>query len=129
MARENRRESREKQEKFQSFSRPKLKITRISAAGEVYIDYKDTESLRKKLICDQIGAGEVHFVQALFVILQSMLFTLFEGFEGGGVAEEVGDAGGEFGPGSPGAGGIGGFTAELANPVAERLCGTAMVGL
>jgi len=47
MARENRRESREKQEKFQTFNRPKLKITRTSAAGEVYIDYKDTESLRK----------------------------------------------------------------------------------
>jgi small subunit ribosomal protein S18 len=41
------RERREKQEKFQSFSKPKLKITRTSASGEVYIDYKDTESLRK----------------------------------------------------------------------------------
>ena len=41
------RERREKQEKFQSFNRPKLKITRTSEAGEVYIDYKDTESLRK----------------------------------------------------------------------------------
>ena len=47
MPRENRRESREKQEKFQTFNRPKLKITRTSASGEVYIDYKDTESLRK----------------------------------------------------------------------------------
>jgi small subunit ribosomal protein S18 len=43
------RERREKADKFQSFSRPKLKITRTSAAGEVYIDYKDTESLRKTL--------------------------------------------------------------------------------
>lgn len=43
-----RRESRaEKAEKFQSFSRPKLKITRTSASGKVYIDYKDTESLKK----------------------------------------------------------------------------------
>src|SRR5438093_8488920 len=41
------RERREKAEKFQTFSRPKLKITRTSASGEVYIDYKDTESLRK----------------------------------------------------------------------------------
>ena len=49
MPRENRRESREKQEKFQSFNRPKLKITRTSAAGEVYIDYKDTESLKRTL--------------------------------------------------------------------------------
>ena len=47
MPRENRRESREKQDKFQTFNRPKLKITRTSASGEVYIDYKDTESLRK----------------------------------------------------------------------------------
>ena len=43
------RERREKTDKFQSFNRPKLKITRTSAAGEVYIDYKDTESLRKTL--------------------------------------------------------------------------------
>ena len=43
------RERREKQEKFQSFNRPKLKITRTSEAGEVYIDYKDTESLKKMI--------------------------------------------------------------------------------
>ena len=43
------RERREKAEKFQSFNKPKLKITRTSAAGEVYIDYKDTESLRKTM--------------------------------------------------------------------------------
>ncbi len=43
-----RRESRaDKAEKFQSFSRPKLKITRTSASGKAYIDYKDTESLKK----------------------------------------------------------------------------------
>jgi len=53
MARESRRgggggsERREKTEKFQSFSRPKVKVTRTSASGTVYIDYKDTESLRK----------------------------------------------------------------------------------
>jgi small subunit ribosomal protein S18 len=38
---------RERSEKFQSFNRPKVKITRFSAGGKVYIDYKDTESLRK----------------------------------------------------------------------------------
>jgi small subunit ribosomal protein S18 len=44
----NDRESRgDKAEKFQSFSRPKLKITRTSASGKGYIDYKDTESLKK----------------------------------------------------------------------------------
>ena len=47
MARESARERREKQEKFQTFSRPKVKIARTSASGKVYIDYKDTESLRK----------------------------------------------------------------------------------
>jgi len=47
MQRESSRERREKQEKFQSFNRPKLKITRTSASGKVYIDYKDTESLKK----------------------------------------------------------------------------------
>ncbi len=43
------RERREKADKFQTFSRPKLKITRTSASGEIYIDYKDTESLRKTI--------------------------------------------------------------------------------
>ena len=43
------RERREKSEKFQTFSRPKIKVTRTSADGTVYIDYKDTESLRKMI--------------------------------------------------------------------------------
>jgi small subunit ribosomal protein S18 len=47
MPRERTRERRDKQEKFQTFNRPKLKIARTSASGKVYIDYKDTESLRK----------------------------------------------------------------------------------
>jgi len=38
---------KEKTEKFQTFSRPKIKVARTSAAGKVYIDYKDTESLKK----------------------------------------------------------------------------------
>ena len=41
------RERREKQEKFQTFSRPKVKATKASASGKIYIDYKDTETLRK----------------------------------------------------------------------------------
>jgi small subunit ribosomal protein S18 len=44
-----RRERREKKEQFQSFSKPKIKIARTSAVGKIYIDYKDTESLRKML--------------------------------------------------------------------------------
>ena len=36
-------------EKFQTFQRPKLKVTRTSKSGKIYIDYKDTESLRKFL--------------------------------------------------------------------------------
>ena len=47
MARFENRERRDRSEKFQTFSRPKMKITRTSASGMVYIDYKDTESLRK----------------------------------------------------------------------------------
>jgi small subunit ribosomal protein S18 len=43
------RERREKSEKFQSFNRPKLKITRTSSDGTIYIDYKDTESLKKTI--------------------------------------------------------------------------------
>ena len=47
MRREGGRERGERTEKFQTFSRPKAKIVRFSASGKVYIDYKDTESLRK----------------------------------------------------------------------------------
>ena len=43
------RERREKSEKFQSFNKPKIKIARTSASGLTYIDYKDTESLRKMI--------------------------------------------------------------------------------
>ena len=43
------RERRERKEQFQSFSRPKIKIARHSASGKTYIDYKDTESLRKMI--------------------------------------------------------------------------------
>jgi small subunit ribosomal protein S18 len=46
---ESNRERREKAEKFQTFKRPKLKIARTSASGKTYIDYKDTESLRKMI--------------------------------------------------------------------------------
>jgi small subunit ribosomal protein S18 len=47
--RESARERREKAEKFQSFNRPKLKIAHTSESGTTYIDYKDTESLRKMI--------------------------------------------------------------------------------
>ncbi len=43
------RERRERSDKFQTFNRPKIKVARTSAEGEVYIDYKDTESLRKMI--------------------------------------------------------------------------------
>ena len=47
MAREP-RERRERSDKFQSFSRPKIgKVTRTSASEKVYVDYKDTETLKK----------------------------------------------------------------------------------
>jgi small subunit ribosomal protein S18 len=45
--RESNRERRERSEKFQTFNRPKLKVTRTSKLGAVYVDYKDTESLKK----------------------------------------------------------------------------------
>lgn len=41
-------EGREKSN-FQSFNKPKLKVARTAASGKVYIDYKDTESLRRCL--------------------------------------------------------------------------------
>lgn len=43
------RERREHSEKFQTFSRPKVKVTRVSASGKLYVDYKDTETLRRML--------------------------------------------------------------------------------
>ena len=45
--RESNRERRERNEKFQQMNRPKVKVARTSATGEIYIDYKDTESLKK----------------------------------------------------------------------------------
>ena len=47
MPKETNRERRERAEKFQTFSRPKIKIARYSASGKMYIDYKDTESLKR----------------------------------------------------------------------------------
>lgn len=44
-----RRERREKQDKFQTFQRPKVKCAKTSASGTVYIDYKDTETLKKMI--------------------------------------------------------------------------------
>jgi small subunit ribosomal protein S18 len=47
MAYDGPRERREKKEQFQSFSRPKVKVTRTAQSGKVYVDYKDTETLKK----------------------------------------------------------------------------------
>jgi small subunit ribosomal protein S18 len=44
---ESARERRERSERLQSMNRPKLKVARISGSGTVYIDYKDTESLKR----------------------------------------------------------------------------------
>jgi small subunit ribosomal protein S18 len=46
---------RDRAEKFQSYGRPKMKITKVSANGTTYIDYKDTESLRKMMS----GSGKI----------------------------------------------------------------------
>jgi small subunit ribosomal protein S18 len=43
------RERREKAEKFQTFNRPKVKVARTTADGTIFIDYKDTESLKKMI--------------------------------------------------------------------------------
>ena len=49
MARESNRERRERQEKFQSFSRPKIKVAKTTKSGKTFIDYKDTESLKRMM--------------------------------------------------------------------------------
>jgi small subunit ribosomal protein S18 len=43
------RERRERPEKFQTFNRPKIKVARTSESGVKYMDYKDTESLKKMI--------------------------------------------------------------------------------
>ncbi len=35
--------------RFQTFTRPKVRVAKTSSLGKVYIDYKDVESLRKML--------------------------------------------------------------------------------
>ena len=44
---ESARERRERSERLQSMNRPKLKVARTSGSGTTYIDYKDTESLKR----------------------------------------------------------------------------------
>ena len=43
------RERREKAEKFQTFNRPKVKVAKTTGDGTIFIDYKDTESLKKMI--------------------------------------------------------------------------------
>ena len=43
------RERREKSDKFQTFNRPKVKVAKTTASGTIFIDYKDTESLKKMI--------------------------------------------------------------------------------
>ena len=45
----NNRERRERKEQFQTFSRPKVKVAKTTASGKMFIDYKDTETLRKMI--------------------------------------------------------------------------------
>jgi small subunit ribosomal protein S18 len=48
MPRPDRSERKEKTDKFQSFTpRPKIKVVRTSKDGTIYVDYKDTETLKK----------------------------------------------------------------------------------
>jgi small subunit ribosomal protein S18 len=39
----------QKKPRFQTFSRPKIRVAKTSSVGKVYVDYKDIESLRKML--------------------------------------------------------------------------------
>jgi len=45
--RNSNRERREKTEKFQTFNRPKVNATKQTTGGKTFVDYKDTETLRK----------------------------------------------------------------------------------
>ncbi len=35
--------------RFQTFSRPRVRVAKTSSLGKVYVDYKDVESLKKML--------------------------------------------------------------------------------
>jgi small subunit ribosomal protein S18 len=35
--------------RFQTFQRPKTRVAKVSSLGKVYVDFKDTESLKKLL--------------------------------------------------------------------------------
>ncbi len=35
--------------RFQTFQRPKIRVAKISSLGKVYVDFKDTETLKKML--------------------------------------------------------------------------------
>jgi small subunit ribosomal protein S18 len=38
-----------KKPRFQTFSRPKTRVTKISSLNKVYVDFKDVESMKKML--------------------------------------------------------------------------------
>lgn len=38
-----------KKPRFQTFQRPKTRVAKISSTGKVYVDFKDTETLKKLL--------------------------------------------------------------------------------
>ena len=102
----------------------------VSGVAQELIEDADVALLGgDELVLDQLAGGHVQLVQALLVVFQAVFFAFLECFEGGGVAEEVGDAGGELGPGTPGAGGIGGFATKLADAVAKSLGGSSVFGL
>lgn len=46
---DNNRERRERSEKFQTFSRPKVKVIRLTESGKIFVDYKDTETLKRMM--------------------------------------------------------------------------------
>ncbi len=46
---ESNRERRKRAEKFQTFSRPKVKVCKFTASGKMFVDYKDTETLRRMM--------------------------------------------------------------------------------
>jgi len=43
------KERRDRDDKFQSFQRPHMRVAKVSEKGRRYVDYKDTETLKKLL--------------------------------------------------------------------------------
>lgn len=76
--------------RFQSFSRPKIRVAKTSSLGKVYVDYKDTESLKKMLTLNgkiqprKRSGASAHEQRMITVAVKRARFLGMLPFVGGG---------------------------------------------